>query len=146
MTFRMQQQLQEFGFEVVDRAGAKQSLEEGPDWLPGEKEEAFGPCPQAIQLEEALRRVGRPQTDIVAMLSDGEVQDDNEAISWERTPLEISSLQKDDESIARVFYWAELVENLAICHHWGEPHLKGASNPVRTGGTGVLVEIERADH
>ena len=77
-------------------------LEEGPDWLPGEKEEAFGPCPQAISLEEALRRFGRAQSDIVAMLSDGEVQADNEAISWERTPLEISSLQKEDESIARV--------------------------------------------
>ena len=83
-------------------------LEEGPDWLPGEKEDTFGPCPQTIPLEEALRRVGRPQTDIVAMLSDGEEQDDNEAISWELTPLEISSLQKEDESIARVFYWAEL--------------------------------------
>ena len=116
MTFRMQQQLQEFDFEVVHRAGAKHGnkdglsrmLEEGPDWLPGEKEEAFGPCPQAIQLEAALRRVGRPQTDIVAMLSDGEKQDDKEAFSWEQTALEISSLQKEDESIARVFHWAEL--------------------------------------
>ena len=112
MTFRMQQQLQEFDFEVVHRAGSKHGnadgltrlLEEEPDWQPGEKEEAFGPCPQAIPLEEALRRVDRPQTDIVAMLSDGDVPDDNEAISWERTSLEISSLQKEDESIARVFY------------------------------------------
>ena len=108
----MQQQLQEFDFEVVHRAGSKHGnadgltrlLEEEPDWQPGEKEEAFGPCPQAIPLEEALRRVDRPQTDIVAMLSDGDVPDDNEAISWERTSLEISSLQKEDESIARVFY------------------------------------------
>ena len=75
-------------------------LEEGPDWQPGEKEEAFGPCLQAIPLEGALRRVGRPRTDIVP--------DKNEAISWERTPLEIFSLQKEDESIARVFYWTEL--------------------------------------
>ena len=116
MTFRTQQQLQEFDFEVSHRAGAKQGnadvlsrmLEEGPDWQPGENEEAFVPCPQVIPLEEALRRVGRPQTDIVAMLNDGDVPDDNEAISWERTPLEISSVQKEDESIARVFYWAEL--------------------------------------
>ena len=116
MTFRMQQQLQEFDFEVVHRAGAKHGnadglsrmLEEGPDWQPGEKEEAFGPCPQAIPLEEASRRVGWSQTDIVATFSDSDVPDDKEAISWERTPLEISSLQKEDESIARVFYWAEL--------------------------------------
>ena len=54
-----------------------------------------------------MRRVGRPQTDIVAMLSDGDVPEDDEEVSWEWTPLEISSLQKEDESIARVFYWAE---------------------------------------
>ena len=69
-------------------------IEKGPDWLPGEKEEAFGPCPQAITLEEALRRVGRPERDIVAILSDGESQEDNVAVSWERATLEISSLQK----------------------------------------------------
>ena len=45
--------MQEFDFEVVHRAGAKHGnadglsriLEEGPDWQPGEKEEAFSPCP-----------------------------------------------------------------------------------------------------
>ena len=42
------------------------------------------------------------------MLSDGDVPEDNEEVSWEWTPLEISSPQKEDESIARVFYWAEL--------------------------------------
>ncbi|XP_063728869.1 uncharacterized protein LOC134856532 [Symsagittifera roscoffensis] len=77
MSFKMQQQLQEFGFEVVQRAGSKHgnadglsiTLEEGPDWLPGEKEEAFGPCPQAVPLKETMKK---------------------------------------DESIVRVFYWAEL--------------------------------------
>ena len=50
MTFRMLHQLQEFDFNVVHRAGAKHGnadglsrmLEEGPDWMPGEKEKAFG--------------------------------------------------------------------------------------------------------
>ena len=95
MTFRMQQQLQEFDFEVVQRGEAEQGnadvlskmLQEGTDWLPGEKEKAFVPCPQATPPEEALRRVGRPQTDFVAMISDGEIQDDNEATSWNGHPL-----------------------------------------------------------
>ena len=125
-------------------------LEEGPDWQPGEKEEAFGPCPQAIPLEEAFRRVGWPQPDIVAMLSDGDVPDDNEALSWERTLLEISSLQKEDESIARVFYWAELDgesgDMPSLTSQRYEPHPREASIPVRTRGTGVLDEMERADH
>ena len=59
MTFRMQQQLQEFDFNVVHRAVAKHGkadglsrmLEEGPDWMPGEKEKAFGSCPEPISLD-----------------------------------------------------------------------------------------------
>ena len=70
MIFRIQHQLQEFDFQVVHRAGLKHGnanglprmWEEGPDWLPGEREEAFGPFPEAVSLEEALRRVYRPQS------------------------------------------------------------------------------------
>ena len=114
MTFRMQQQLQEFDFQVVHRTGSKHGnadglsrmWEEGPDWLPGEMEEAVGPCPQAVSLEEALRRVSRPQSETVAALDNGQDEGGDEVISWTRTPTEVSALQREDEAIAQVFYWA----------------------------------------
>ena len=117
MTFRMQQQLQEFDFNVVHRAGAKHGnadgfsrmVEEGPDWMPGEKEKAFGSYPEPISLEEALQEAGQHRVETVAMVSnetDGE--EEVETITWERTPSEISALQKEDEAIAQVFYWASL--------------------------------------
>ena len=76
MTFRMQQQLQEFDFNVVHRAGAKHGnadglsrmLEEGPDWMPGEKEKAFGSCPEPISLEEALQEVSQHRVETVAVM------------------------------------------------------------------------------
>ena len=117
MTFRMQQQLQEFDLNVVHRAGAKHGnagglyrmLEEEPDWMPGEKEKAFGSCPEPISFEEALQEASQQRVETVAMVSnetDGE--EEVETITWERTPSEISALQKEDEAIAQVFYWASL--------------------------------------
>ena len=116
MTFRMQQQLQEFEFQVVHRAGNKHGnadglsrmLEQGPDWLPGEREEAFGPCPELVSLEEALRRVKAPEVETVATLNEEGTDTNEEAMTWERTPSEISRLQKEDDAISQVFYWVEL--------------------------------------
>ena len=78
MTFRMLHQLQEFDFNVVHRAGAKHGnadglsrmLEEGPDWMPGEKEKAFGSCPEPISLEEALQEASQHRVETVTMVSD----------------------------------------------------------------------------
>ena len=117
MTFRMQQQLQEFDFNVVHRAGAKHGnadglsrmLEEGPDWMPGEKEKAFGSCPEPISLEEALQEVNQHRVETVAMVSDEtDGEEEVDTITWERTPSEISALQKEDKAVAQVFYWASL--------------------------------------
>ena len=123
MTFRMQQQLQEFDFNVVQRAGAKQGnadgfsrmLEEGPDWMPGEKEKAFGSCPEPISLEEALQEASQHLVETVAMVSDEtDGEEEVETIIWERTPSEISALQKEDEAIAQVFYWASLESDTGV--------------------------------
>ena len=117
MTFRMQQQLQEFEFNVVHRAGEKHGnadglsrmLEEGPDWTPGEKDKAFGSCPEPISLEEALQEASHQRVETVAMVGDETNGEEEVAtITWERTPSEISALQKEDEAIAQVFYWASL--------------------------------------
>ena len=114
LTFRKQQQLQEFDFQVIHRAGAKHGnaeclsrmWEEGPDWLPGEREEAFGPCPQAVSLEQALRMVSWPQSETIAALDNGQEEGGDEVISWTRSPTEVSTLQREDEAIAQLFYWA----------------------------------------
>ena len=74
----MQQQLQEFDFNVVHRAGTKHGnadglsrmLEEGPEWMTGEKEKAFGSCPEPISLEEALQEASQNRVETVAMVSD----------------------------------------------------------------------------
>ena len=83
-------------------------LEQGPDWLPGEREEAFGQCPKPVSLEEALRRVETPGVETVAVLNEEGADTEDEAITWERTPSEISRLQREDDAISQVFYWAEL--------------------------------------
>ena len=115
MTFRIQQQLQEFDFQVVHRAGSKHGnandlqrmWEEGLDWLPGEREEAFGPFPEAVSLEEAMRRVSRPQSETVAALDNGQEEGGDEVICWTRNATEVSALQREDEAIAQVFYWTQ---------------------------------------
>ena len=116
MTFRMQQQLQEFDFNVVHRAGAKHGnadglssmLEEGPDWMPGEKEKAFGSCPEPMSLELALQKAKQHQVETVRMISETQEEDEEETITCERTPSEISTLQREDDAMSQVFYWAEL--------------------------------------
>ena len=116
MTFRMQQQLQEFDFNVVHRAGAKHGnanglsrmLEEGPDWMPEEKEKAFGSCPEPMSLELALQKAKQHQVETVTMISETQEEDEEETITWERTPSEISTLQREDDAMSQVFYWAEL--------------------------------------
>ena len=116
MTFRMQQQLQEFDFNVVHRAGAKHGnadglsrmLEEGPDWMPGEKEKAFGSCPERMSRELALQKAKQHQVETVTMISETQEEDEEETITWERTPSEISTLQREDDAMSQVFYWAEL--------------------------------------
>ena len=115
MTFRMQQQLQEFDFNVVHRAWAKHGnadglsrmLEEGPDWMPGEKENAFGSCPEPMSLELALQKAKQHQVETVTMISETQEEDEEETITWERTPSEISTLQREDDAMSKVFYWAE---------------------------------------
>ena len=112
----MQQQLQEFDFNVVHRAGAKHGnadglsrmLEEGPDWMPGEKEKAFGSCPEPMPLDLALQKAKQHQVETVTMISETQEEDEEETITWERTPSEISTLQKEDDAMSQVFYWAEL--------------------------------------
>ena len=37
-------------------------------------------------------------------------EDDSDAIRWERTKEEIATMQKEDEAIAQVFYWAETAD------------------------------------
>ena len=117
MTFRMQQQLQEFDFNVIHRAGVKHGnadglsrmLEEGQDWMPMEKEKAFGSCPEPISLDEALQEASQYRVETVTMVSDEtDGEEEVETITWERTPSVISALQKEDEAIAQVFYWASL--------------------------------------
>ena len=72
-----------------------------------EKDEMYG-CPKPVSLEEALRwsRGGRPE--MVAVVQETEVsdEDDGDAIRSERTKEEIATMQKEDEAIAQVFYWA----------------------------------------
>ena len=59
--------LQEYDFQVVHRAGNKHANADGlsrmledelPDWQPGKREEALGVCPEAKNLEEALKDLG----------------------------------------------------------------------------------------
>ena len=45
-------------------------LEEGPDWVPGEKEKPFGSCPEPISLEDALQEASQHRVETVAMVSD----------------------------------------------------------------------------
>ena len=112
----MQQQLQEFDFNVVHRAGAKHGnadglsrmLEEGPNWMPGEKEKAFGSCPEPMSLELASQKAKQHQVETVTMISETQEEDEEETITWERTPSEISTLQREDDAMSQVFYWAEL--------------------------------------
>ena len=102
---------------MVHRAGTKygnadglsRMLEEGPDWMPGEKEKLFGSCPEPIP----SRRPYRKQINTECRLSQWSVMKPMERRKWkqspgERTPSEISALQKEDEAIAQVFYWASL--------------------------------------
>ena len=66
-------------------------------------------CPKPVSLEEALRRTrGGGRSDMVAVFQETEVgdEDNSDAIRWERTKEEIATMQKEDEAIAQVFYWA----------------------------------------
>ena len=42
------------------------------------------------------------------MISETQEEDEEETITWERTPSEISTLQREDDAMSQVFYWAEL--------------------------------------
>ena len=42
------------------------------------------------------------------MISETQEEDEEETITWERTPSEISTLEKEDDAMSQVFYWAEL--------------------------------------
>ena len=73
-----------------------------------EDDDMYG-CPTPVSLEEALRRTrGGGRSEMVAVVPETEVGDEDysDVIRWERTKEEIATMQKEDESIAQVFYWA----------------------------------------
>ena len=66
----------------------------GPDWLPGEREEEeFGSRTKPVSIVEALWRVIRLQSKIVAVLGEGQEEDREKIMPWTRTSTEISALQ-----------------------------------------------------
>ena len=72
-------------------------------------------CHKAISLEEALRKC-RPTggLEIVASVNETATNedDDSESIRWKRTPGGVAKMQKEDEAIAQVLYWAGLCDEM----------------------------------
>ena len=90
-TFRMLQFLQEYNFQVVHRAGNKHANADGlsrmledelPDWRPGEREEALGVCPEAKNLEEALKDLGPTASTDQASRPSNLVGTDEDSVTW----------------------------------------------------------------
>ena len=90
-TFRMLQTLQEYNFKVVHRSGEKHGNANGlshmssdePKWLPGEKEELMGSCPEPLTMEQALKELGA--SDLLATVT--EITNPEEVqITWNPRP------------------------------------------------------------
>ena len=77
-----------------------------------EEDEMYG-CPKPVSLDEALGLTrGGGRSERVAVVQETKMgdEDDGDAIRWERTKEEIATMQKEDEAIAQVFYWAETAD------------------------------------
>ena len=72
-------------------------------------DEEIGGCPKAISLEEALhkcRPMSSPETVASFIETATNEEDDSESIRWKQTPGGVAKMQKEEEAIAQVFYWA----------------------------------------
>ena len=92
--------------------------------MPGEKGKASGSCPEPMSLELALQKAKQHQVETVTMISETQEEDEEETITWERTPSEISTLQKEDGRYAI---------------SGDKPHSQRAGDTVRTRGPSLLV-------
>ena len=111
-TFRMLQTLQEYNFKVVHRSGDKHGNADGlsrmssdePEWLPGEKEELMGSCPEPLTMEQALKELG--VSDRVATATEVPNPDEIQ-ITWKSSPDDILKAQWADPAIRAVLEWAD---------------------------------------
>ena len=111
-TFRMLQTLQVYKFKVIHRSGDKHGNADGlsrmssdePEWLPGEKEEPMGSCPEPLTMELALKELS--VSDRVA--TETEVPNPDEIqITWKSSPDDILKAQWADPAIRAVLEWAD---------------------------------------
>ncbi len=110
MTFRMLQNSQEYEFEVVHRPGIKHGNADGLsrtmtdeiEWEPGEREEMTGQCPEPKPLGEALEEVKGHVWATQAV-----TVDEDEPLTWSRTETEVSTMQREDESIRVILEWCD---------------------------------------
>ena len=79
------------------------------DWATDDENDPNEVYPIVVSLEKALRRctpTGKTETVARVHETATNTNKDSETIRWKRTPAEIEKMQKEDEAIAQVFYWA----------------------------------------
>ena len=79
------------------------------DWATNDEDDTSEVYPEVVSLEKALRRftpTGKTETVARVNETSTNTDKDSETIRWNRTPAEIAKMQKEDEAIAHVFYWA----------------------------------------
>ena len=104
----MQQQLQEFDFNVVHRAKPFQDARRRARLDARGEGEGIRVLPRAHVFRIGLTESKAAPSRTVTMISETQEEDEEETITWERTPSGISTLQKQDDAMSQVFYWAEL--------------------------------------
>ena len=87
------------------RVVEKEDEEVKSDWATDDENNTIEVYPEVVSLEDTFRKIGQPLSENVAAFSEVE-EDEHEAIHWEPTLAEIASMQKQDDAIAQVFYWA----------------------------------------
>ena len=91
------------------QGGFKKKTKLHADWAADDKDDNNEVYPEVVSLEEALRRcTPTGKSEKVARLHETatNTDKDSETIRRNRTPAEIAKMQKEDEAIAQVIYWA----------------------------------------
>ena len=87
------------------RVVEKEDEEVQSDWATDDEDNTIEVYPEVVSLEDAFRKIGQPLSEDVAAFS-GVKEDELKAIRWEPILAEIASIQKQDDAIAQVIYWA----------------------------------------